>query len=226
VLMRILYSLFKAFVVVPLAPLGGRAVNPLKGTVRSNNGRRFRRDVWKVLCNDEVISDYRSTDFRDAPHVACTTPVFIALLTPAPTSNLLLLTLRGRVLADRFTFSRFFAALIAVSTADTCEARSTSRSRVPRVLLGFVFSGFVLLAQIGIGSVFPYIIQIIRLTLGDKSFGSSYLLVTVFFCMPVAREDGCATICSTSSRFKAVTVDGPRPLEHSGVHAYVYSSHL
>jgi hypothetical protein len=224
--MRILYSLFKAFVVVPLAPLGERAVNLFKGIVRSNNGRRLRRDVWKILCSDEVISDYRSTDSRDARHVACATPVFIALLIPAPTSNLLLLTLRDGVLADRFSFSRFFAALTAVGTADTCEARSTSRSRVPRVLMGFVFSGFVLPAQINTGSVVPYIIQIIWLTLSDKSFGSSYLLVTASFFMRAAHEDGCATICSTSSRFKAVTLDGSRPLEHSGVHAYVYASHL
>jgi hypothetical protein len=81
-------------------------------------------------------------------------------------------------------------------------------------------------AQIIVGSVFPYIIQIVWLTLGDKGFGSSYVLATGFFFMPVAREDGCATIYSTSNRFKAAMLDGSRPLEHSGVHAYEHGSHL
>jgi len=145
--MRTFYSLFKVSG-ARFAPLDEHAVIPLKEIVRSSRGRRLRGsrgDFRKTLYSDETISDPRSRDFRDVPHAACTTtPVFVALLIPAPTSNLLLLTWRGDVLADRFAIGRFFAALTAVNAVNTCEGRSTNRSRVPLVLLNFVLSGFVL----------------------------------------------------------------------------------
>jgi hypothetical protein len=184
VLMRVFYSLFKVFVVVPFAPRGKPTAIPLEEIVGSNNRRRLRRsscDVRKILVNDETISDHRSTEFRDAPRAACATPVFVALLIPAPKSNLPSLIWRRGVLVDRFAFGRFFAALSAATTANTCERRSAIRSRVPRVLPGFVFFGHALPAQIIAGSVFPYVVQIIWPTLGDKGFGSSDLLVTFFF---------------------------------------------
>ena len=224
-LMRMFYSRFRVFVVAPFAALGERAVIPLKGIVKSNNGprlRRSRRDVGKPLYNDETIVDHRSTDFRRAPHVACSTPVFFALLIPDP----LLLIWRSAVLAGRFGFCRFFAALAAVRTASTCGERSASRSRIPRVLSEFVFSRFVLPAPITAASVFPYSVQIKSPALGDKSRGSSRLLVTTSFFMRIVREDGCATINSASRRFKAAMFDGSKRLGHSGGHAYAHGAHL
>jgi hypothetical protein len=97
--MRLFYSVFKAFVVVPYAALGEGAVTALKRIVRSNNGRRLRqshRDVRKTLYNDETPTDHRSTDFQGAVHVACSTPVFVVLLI----SNPLLLTWGNGVRAD------------------------------------------------------------------------------------------------------------------------------
>jgi hypothetical protein len=160
VLVRIFYSLLQVFVVMPFAPLGEGAVIQLKEIVRSNYGRRLRRsrrDVWKTLCNVETISDHRSRDFRDAPHVACATPVFVAPLIPALTSNPLLFVRMDDVLAGRLVFGKFFAALTAVNTANTSDRKSASpnRVRVPRFPLEFVFTGFVLPAQIVAGSIVP-----------------------------------------------------------------------
>jgi formate hydrogenlyase subunit 4 len=222
-----IFSLLQVFVVMAFAPLGEGAVMQLKEIVRSSYGRRLhrsRRDVWKTLYNVETISDHRSRDFRYAPDFACSTPVFVALLFPALTSNPLLFARMDDILAGRFVFGKFFAALTAVNTANTSDRKSASRSRVrvPRFPLEFVFTGFVSPAQIVAGSIVPYVVQIKWPTLGDHCFGSSCLLVMAFFFMPIAGEHGCITIYSASRQFEAAMLDRSKPLEHSGLHVYVH----
>jgi hypothetical protein len=62
---QIFYSLVKIFVLATFSPLGEGARTQLREIIGSNYGHRFCRscrDVWKTLCNGEVVSDYSSGD--------------------------------------------------------------------------------------------------------------------------------------------------------------------
>jgi hypothetical protein len=50
-------------------------------------------------------------------------------------------------------------------------------------------------------------------------FCSLFKVFVVAPFVPIAREDGCATIHGGSRQFTAATLDRSKPLKHSGLHA-------
>jgi formate hydrogenlyase subunit 4 len=218
---HILFNLVQVLVVMGVAPLAKGVLVRLKERVQSRQGPSIfqpYRDLRKLFCKDEVVSEQSSWIFRFTPYIVFAAPIFVTLLIPVLTSYPLFFAFMGDMLGGGFilALAGFFAALAAVDTGNPYGAVGASRTRMVGFLAEPVFMMVFFTVSFDAGSTIPYIVQQVWVSPPSNFFSPSHVLVVLSFLMLIIAETGSIPVDNPSGHFELAMIDESKALEYSG----------
>ncbi len=223
-LRMILYNLLQVLVVLLASPLAVGVLNRLKERVQSKHGSsifQVYRDIWKLFCKDQVLSDQSTWIFRLTPYLVFAAPIVVTLLIPVLTSYPLFFAFMGDMLGAGFilALAGFFAALAAVDSANPYGAMGASRTRMVGFLAEPVFMVVFFTVCFVANSTIPYIVQQTWIHPFANFFDPSHVLIAIAFFMLILAETGKIPVDNPSGHFELAMIDESKSLEFSGAGA-------
>jgi formate hydrogenlyase subunit 4 len=213
-------NLLQVLFVVALAPLVSGVLSRLKEIVQSRRGSSIfqpYRDLRKLFCKDEIVSEQASWIFRFTPYVVFVAPIFVTTLIPVLTNYPLFFAFMGDMLGAGFVMALggFFATLAAIDTANPYGPMGASRTRMVGFLAEPVFMIVFFTVSFIAGSTIPYIVQKHWVTLPEV-FAPSHVLLVIAFVMLILAETGHIPVDNPSGHFELAMIDESKSLEYSG----------
>ena len=218
---RILFNILQVLVVMWFSPLVVGVLNRLKEIVQSKRGPSILqpyRDLWKLFCKDEVVSEDSSWIFRVTPYVVFVAPLFVTLLIPVLTDYPLFWAFMADMVGAGFVLALggFFAALAAVDTANPYGPMGVSRTRMVGFLAEPIFLIVFFTVSLVADSTIPFIVQQKWVTPISNFFEPSHILLLVAFLMLILAEKGRIPVDNPSGHFELAMIEESKDLEYSG----------